>query len=126
RTSPKPWGNGAHARVLDRWPEKWRQPDHHSETEKHGGAVGLKSYFTLPWSLHRAVAYAAIQEGMAVRAHGWAREHSPTCAHRGTGLACAALHNPGRGGRGRDLSRRKSAVYRDPVQRARPGSRRRR
>ena len=44
--------------------------------ERQEGAVGLKSYFTLPWSLHRAVAYAGIQEGMAVRAHGWAREEA--------------------------------------------------
>ena len=44
--------------------------------EKQEGAVGLKSYFTLPWSLHRAVANAAIPEGMAVRAHGWTREEA--------------------------------------------------
>ena len=41
-----------------------------ARVERQEGAVGLKSYFTLPWSLHRAVAHAAIQEGMAVRAHG--------------------------------------------------------
>ena len=44
--------------------------------EKEEGAVGLKSYFTLPWSLHHAVARAAVQQGLAVRAHGWAREEA--------------------------------------------------
>jgi imidazolonepropionase-like amidohydrolase len=43
---------------------------------KEEGAVGLKSYFTLPWSLHHAVARAAVQQGLAVRAHGWAREEA--------------------------------------------------
>jgi hypothetical protein len=47
-----------------------------ARVEKQEGAVGVKSYFTLPWSLHRAVADAAVREGMAVRAHGWTREEA--------------------------------------------------
>ena len=44
--------------------------------EKEEGAIGLKSYFTMPWSLHHAVAREAVQQGLAVRAHGWAREEA--------------------------------------------------
>ena len=44
--------------------------------EKEEGAVGLKCYFTLPWSLHHAVARAAVQQGLPVRAHACAREEA--------------------------------------------------
>jgi Tol biopolymer transport system component len=42
--------------------------------EKQEGAVGVKSYFTLPWPLHRAVAFEALRQGLPVSAHGLFRE----------------------------------------------------
>ncbi len=42
--------------------------------EKEEGSVGVKSYFTLPWTLHRAVAAEALKQGMPVAAHGLFRE----------------------------------------------------
>lgn len=42
--------------------------------EKQAGAVGVKSYFTLSWPLHRAVALEALQQGLPVSAHGLFRE----------------------------------------------------
>jgi Tol biopolymer transport system component len=42
--------------------------------EKQAGAVGVKSYFTLPWPLHRAVALEALHQGLPVSAHGLFRE----------------------------------------------------
>jgi len=47
-----------------------------ARVEKGEGAVGLKSYFTLPWSLHHAIARAAVQQGLPVRAHAFAREEA--------------------------------------------------
>jgi hypothetical protein len=38
--------------------------------EKQAGVVGVKSYFTLPWPFHRAVAFEALQQGLPVSAHG--------------------------------------------------------
>jgi imidazolonepropionase-like amidohydrolase len=40
------------------------------QLEKTQGAVGVKSYFTLPWPLHRAVASEAFKQGLPVSAHG--------------------------------------------------------
>ena len=42
--------------------------------EKQAGVVGVKSYFTLSWPLHRAVAAEAFKQGLPVSAHGAARE----------------------------------------------------
>jgi Tol biopolymer transport system component len=47
-----------------------------ARVEKGEGAVGLKSYFTLQWSLHHAIARAAVQQGLPVRAHAFAREEA--------------------------------------------------
>ena len=38
------------------------------------GAVGVKSYFTLFWPLHRAVAFEAFKQEVPVSAHGLFRE----------------------------------------------------
>ena len=42
--------------------------------EKQAGVVGAKSYFTLSWPLHRAVAAEAFKQGLPVAAHGLGRE----------------------------------------------------
>jgi Amidohydrolase family/WD40-like Beta Propeller Repeat len=42
--------------------------------EKQAGAVGVKSYFTLSWPLHRAIASEALEQGLPVAAHGLFRE----------------------------------------------------
>jgi Tol biopolymer transport system component/imidazolonepropionase-like amidohydrolase len=42
--------------------------------EKQAGVVGVKSYFTLSWPLHRAVAAEALKQGLPVAAHGLARQ----------------------------------------------------
>jgi len=42
--------------------------------EKQAGVVGVKSYFTLSWPLHRAVAAEAFKQGLPVAAHGLIRE----------------------------------------------------
>ena len=44
------------------------------DLEKNEGAVGVKSYFTLSWPLHRAVASEAFKQGLPVAAHGLFRE----------------------------------------------------
>ena len=44
------------------------------DLEKRGGAAGVKSYFTLSWPLHRAVASEAFNQGLPVSAHGLFRE----------------------------------------------------
>ena len=44
------------------------------DLEKKEGAVGVKSYFTLSWPLHRAVAFEAFKQGLPVAAHGLFRE----------------------------------------------------
>ncbi|HEX8798145.1 MAG TPA: amidohydrolase family protein, partial [Terriglobales bacterium] len=44
------------------------------QLEKQQGAVGVKSYFTLRWPLHRAVAFEAFKQGAPVSAHGFFRE----------------------------------------------------
>ncbi len=38
--------------------------------EKRDGAIAIKSYFTLPWPLHRAIAEEAREQGIPVVAHG--------------------------------------------------------
>ena len=38
--------------------------------EKKEGVVGVKSYFTLSWPLHRALALEAFKQGLPVSAHG--------------------------------------------------------
>ena len=38
--------------------------------EKNQGVVGVKSYFTLSWPLHRALAVEAFKQGLPVSAHG--------------------------------------------------------
>lgn len=38
--------------------------------EKRDGAMAIKSYFTLPWPLHRAIADEARRQNMPVAAHG--------------------------------------------------------
>ncbi len=38
--------------------------------EKRDGAMAIKSYFTLPWPLHRVIADEARRQGMPVAAHG--------------------------------------------------------
>jgi len=42
--------------------------------EKQAGVVGVKSYFTLSWPLHRAVAAEAFKQGLPVAAHGLCRQ----------------------------------------------------
>ncbi len=42
--------------------------------EKQAGVVGAKSYFTLSWPLHRAVAAEALKQGLPVAAHGLCRQ----------------------------------------------------
>ena len=44
------------------------------DLEKKEGAVGVKSYFTLSWPLHRVVAFEAFKQGLSVAAHGLFRE----------------------------------------------------
>ena len=44
------------------------------DLEKREGAVGVKSYFTLSWPLHRALASEAFKQGLPVSAHGLFRE----------------------------------------------------
>jgi imidazolonepropionase-like amidohydrolase/Tol biopolymer transport system component len=44
------------------------------DLEKKEGAVGVKSYFTLSWPLHRAVASEAFKQEVPVSAHGMFRE----------------------------------------------------
>ena len=44
------------------------------DLEKKEGVVGVKSYFTLSWPLHRAVASEAFRQGLPVSAHGLFRE----------------------------------------------------
>ena len=44
------------------------------DLEKKEGAVGVKSYFTLFWPLHRAVAFEAFKQEVPVSAHGLFRE----------------------------------------------------
>ena len=44
------------------------------DLEKKEGVVGVKSYFTLSWPLHRAVASEAFKQGLPVSAHGLFRE----------------------------------------------------
>ena len=60
------------------------------------------------------------------RHQGSHRKYPPAGAVRRTRFAGAALQDRGRGWRFRNLSRRKSALHRDQVQRARPRSGRRR
>jgi imidazolonepropionase-like amidohydrolase len=42
--------------------------------EKQAGVVGVKSYFTLSWPLHRAVAAEAFKQGLPVTGHGIGRQ----------------------------------------------------
>jgi imidazolonepropionase-like amidohydrolase len=49
-------------------------PPHIVQLERKQGAVGVKSYFTLQWPLHRAVASEAFKQGVPVSAHGFCRE----------------------------------------------------
>ena len=44
------------------------------DLEKKEGVAGAKSYFTLSWPLHRAVAFEAFKQGLPVAAHGLFRE----------------------------------------------------
>ena len=44
------------------------------DLEKREGAVGVKSYFTLSWPLHRALASEAFKQGLPVSAHGLFRD----------------------------------------------------
>ena len=44
------------------------------DLEKKEGVVGVKSYFTLSWPLHRAVAAEAFKQGLPVSAHGLFRQ----------------------------------------------------
>ncbi len=44
------------------------------DLEKTEGVVGVKSYFTLSWPLHRVVASEALRQGLPVSAHGLFRE----------------------------------------------------
>ena len=44
------------------------------DLEKKEGAVGVKSYFTLSWPLHHAIAFEAFKQGLPVAAHGLFRE----------------------------------------------------
>ncbi len=44
------------------------------DLEKKEGVVGVKSYFTLSWPLHGAVASEALKQGLPVSAHGLFRE----------------------------------------------------
>ena len=66
-TTPFAWGGSAFGASDEQVRDIVRR-------EKQDGTVGVKSYYTLSWPLHRAVALGAFQQGLPVSAHGLARQ----------------------------------------------------